>query len=159
MLFDEVLFANLRRPALRYSDCEYSYQVLSRWIDQLAGLLLAEGITRGEVIAIGHTKRPLSYAMMLAALRLGIAYVNIDVASPIARNHRILQTSGASLLFFDDMANQEGMEELGVASGCNPVYLDEEQLPEISPKDRDEQLCLARLVDGECIAYIMFTVS
>ena len=40
------------------------------------------------MIAIGHNKQPLSYALMLAALRLGVAYVNVDVASPTARTVR-----------------------------------------------------------------------
>lgn len=157
LLFDEVLSAHARRPALRYSTHEYPYQVVSKWIDQLAGLLLANGRTRGEVIAIAHTKRPLSYAMMLAALRLGVVYVNIDVTSPIARTIRILQTSGTSLLFFDDMAYQEPMTELARVNNCSLLYLDEEQLSDISPKDREKQLRMSRMVDGASIAYIMFT--
>jgi D-alanine--poly(phosphoribitol) ligase subunit 1 len=44
-------------------------------------LLLEKGCGKGDVIVIGHNKNPLSYALMLAELRLDISYVNIDVAS------------------------------------------------------------------------------
>ena len=109
------------------------------------------------MIAIGNNKKPLSYALMLAALRLGMPYVNIDVASPIARNLRILSSSGPSLLFFDDPMYEATMQELANAQGCSLLYLDPENLPEISKEDHQIQLDLAKKVDGACIAYIMFT--
>src|ERR1039457_434729 len=94
--FYDVAAAHAERPALRYPEQEYSYFELSQFVDSLAALLLAKGCRRGHVIAIGNNKRPLAYSLMLAALRLGIAYVNIDVASPPARTSRILWVSGAT---------------------------------------------------------------
>ena len=157
LLLDEVLVAHAARPALRYPEREYSYLELAQWIDGLAALLSAKGMRCGDVIAIGNTKRPLSYGLMLAALRMGVVYVNIDVTSPIARTSRILQVSGASLLFFDDPIYQTGMEELASTQGCPLFLLAEDQLPLGTEFDRQEQQRLSRLVDGACIAYIMFT--
>ena len=118
LLFDESLAAHARRPALLYPDRTIHYDNLSNWIDQLSALLLAKGLVRGDVIAIGHNKRPLSYALMLAGLRLGVAYVNIDVASPVARTLRILETSRPCLLFYDDSAYAEVMNELAGTHSC-----------------------------------------
>lgn len=156
-LFDEVMATHAARPALHYADGGHTYRELGGWIDALAALLLAKGMERGDVIAIGHDKRALSYALMLAALRLGVAYVNIDVTSPIARTGRILQVSGPSLLFYDDLAYQAEMTELAKSQDCELLLLDPSTLPLISDADRERQRQCACLVDGSTIAYIMFT--
>lgn len=155
--FNEVLRDHADRLALRYSDKDYSYSELSGWVESLAALLLSQGLRQGEVIAIGHNKRPLSYALMLAALRIGVAYVNIDVCSPIARTSRILQVSRASVLFFDDPNYRNQMTELAAGHGCRAVFLETAMLPEIDEDNRATQRRLSHLVDGACIAYIMFT--
>lgn len=156
-LLDEVLQSHARRPALRYADAEHSYGVLGGWVDSLAQLLLNKGLQRGDVIAIGHDKHPLSYALMLAAIRLGVAYVNLDMASPAARTARILQVSGPSLLFFDDAAYQSQMAELAAQQGCDWLLLEESLLAPASAAERERQTQCSRRVDGSTIAYIMFT--
>lgn len=156
-LFDEVLAAHAARPALRYAGGDHAYRELGGWIDALAALLLEKDLRRGDVIAIGHDKHALTYALMLAAIRLGVAYVNIDVASPIARTSRILQVSAPKLLFYDDPAYQAGMVELAMSQGCELLLLDPSILPTASEVDREYQRQRSRLVDGATIAYIMFT--
>lgn len=156
-LFDEVLVAHAARPALRYAESSHTYLELSGWIDSLAALLLSKGLRRGDVIAIGHDKRPHTYALMLAAIRLGVAYVNIDVASPITRTGRILQVSGPSLLFYDNEAYSASMTEVAAAQGCELLLLDASLLPAVSEDDLARQRQCSHLVDGSTIAYIMFT--
>ena len=136
---------------------DYTFRELGGWVNSLAALLLSRGLRRGDVIAIGHDKHALSYALMLAAIRLGVAYVNIDVASPIARTSRILQVSAPSLLFYDDPAYQADMHELATAQGCELLLLDFSSLPTATEEDREHQCQHSRLVDGSTIAYIMFT--
>lgn len=157
LLFEEVASVFAERPALRYEGRDYSYAEITSMVDRLTGLLLSMGLLRGDVIAIGHGKRPLSYALMLAALRLGIPYVNIDVASPLVRSARILDVSGASRLFFDDPCYAAAMTELASDRGCPSFLLEERQLPEVTVADQAIQMDLSRKVDGSCIAYIMFT--
>jgi len=156
-LFDEVLLSHAQRPALRYADADHSYSVLGGWVDSLAQLLLTKGLKRGDVIAIGHDKHPLSYALMLAAIRLGVAYVNLDVASPVSRTARILQVSAPSLLFCDDATYQSQMGELAEQQGCECLLLEERLLAPISAQDREHQRHCSRQVDGSTIAYVMFT--
>lgn len=156
-LFDEALAAHSKRPALRYERHDYTYSELGDWVDSLVELLLGHGLKRGDVIAIGHDKHPLSYALMLAALRLGVAYVNIDVASPNARNHLILGVSSPSVLFFDDLAYESTMSELATMQGCELLLLDPASLPIVGEDERKRQGRCSLLVDGETIAYIMFT--
>ena len=157
LYFEEVALSYIRRPALRYPGQDCLHADLSLWMESLAAVLLAKGCRRGDVIAIGHNKRPLSYALMLAALRLGVTYVNIDPTSPVVRNASILRVSGASLLFHDDPAFNDSMRELASRHGCENLLLEAALLPSVSDSDRAEQRRLVELVDGATIAYIMFT--
>lgn len=157
LLFDEVVAINAGRPALRYRDREYSYSEISQWTDALASEMISRGCQRGDVIAIGHSKQPLSYALMLASIRLGIAYVNIDVESPIARITRILQDSDVKLLFCDDSSHKEFMLELAHSKGCDLIMLEEKVLPLVTNEERVLQTKLSQSLDGSSIAYIMYT--
>jgi D-alanine--poly(phosphoribitol) ligase subunit 1 len=157
MSFDAVAQQHAGRPALRYPGQVLTYADLHALAERLGALLLARGLRRGDVIAIAHQKRPLSYALMLAALRLGIAYVNIDAASPVARLASILGISRPRLLLHDDAADAGPMAELAQAQGCGLLLLDESLLPEVTAADRERQREAMALVDGSTIAYVMFT--
>jgi len=157
LFFTEISTVHAQRPALRYAEHQYSYAELMQWVESLVQLLLANGLQRGDVIAIGHNKRPLSYALMLAAMRLGIPYVNIDVASPTARNSRILEVSGATLLFYDDPQYEQNIQDLAKHTHCKVIALVSDTLPVVSQSEREIQQQLMQQVDGATIAYIMFT--
>ena len=145
LLFSDVAAASPQQPALRYEERNHSYADLSAWAEGLAALLRAKGLARGDVIAIGHNKQAMSYALMLAALRLGVVYVNIDVASPLARNARILEVSGASLLFYDDPKYAADMRELALGAGREAVELTPQVLPAVSEPEREAQQRLMQL--------------
>lgn len=155
--FYEVLSRFSDKAALRYVDAEYTFSDVRCWIDSLAVVLISKGIRQGDVIAIGHDKQPLSYTLMLAAIRLGVAYVNIDVASPISRNSRILQVCAPKLLFFDDLAYETEMATLARSQGCELMLLNESALPSVTETELGHQRYCSSLVDGSTIAYIMFT--
>ncbi|WP_340150535.1 AMP-binding protein [uncultured Sneathiella sp.] len=143
--------------ALRYADSQHSYADLLIWVEKLASLLLAGKLERGDVIAIGNSKGPLTYALMLAALRLGVVYVNLDVASPLSRNLRIAKLSGAKHIFHDDPEYSKAMAELASNCDCSASLLDFDILPKVTSADRELQQNLMQKVDGATIAYVMFT--
>ncbi len=62
-----------------------SHDALNRLANQVAALLLSRGVVRGDVVAIVHTKFVAHYATMIACLKLGAAYVNLDDQNPPAR--------------------------------------------------------------------------
>ncbi len=156
-LFDEVQATHGNRLALQYIGNSHTFSQLGDWTNSLAGLLMINGLRQGDVIAIGHDKHPLAYALMLAALRLGVAYVNIDVASPIDRTRLILQVSKPKLLFYDDPAYEVSMTTLATAEGCGLFLLNDTLISKANDVDRERQRECSRLVDGSTIAYIMFT--
>lgn len=155
--FLDVSAHNSQKTALRYSDRTVSYAELTRLSECLTKKLIDLGCRRGDVIAIGHNKNVLSYALMLASLRLGVAYVNIDVASPTARLLNILKTSCVSFLFYDDMEYDKSMETLAREHNCTLHFLSESKLPEITEADLELHDRLSCIVDGATIAYVMFT--
>jgi D-alanine--poly(phosphoribitol) ligase subunit 1 len=157
LLSRDVAAAHAEKPALRYAERTCSYADVHGWAERLGALLVARGCRQGDVIAIGHTKQPLSYALMLAALRLGVPYVNFDVAAPSARTSAILEVCGARLLFFDDPAHASDLESLAAGSGCSAHLLDASTLPEVSARERSELERRTAAVDGATIAYVMFT--
>jgi D-alanine--poly(phosphoribitol) ligase subunit 1 len=157
MLFAERARASAGRAALCYATDEISYDRLVTLVGQLAAILLRRGYSRGDVIAIAHNKAALSYALMLAALRLGIAYVNIDTASPATRNGHILRTSGARTLFVDDPDHLPAMEDLAATAGIGAQMLSEAKLEPLAEAELLQQTSATAEVDGATIAYIMFT--
>lgn len=157
LLFNQVLAEHASRPALAYDTRTYTFGEIGHWVDSLAANLMAMGLERGDVIAIGHSKRPLSYALMLAALRLGVTYVVIDVGSPVARTLGILNVCAAKALFYDDLACHSIMDRLATSHRCPLHFLDDKAVPAASPASLAKQHRLTKLVDGACIAYIMFT--
>ena len=55
---------------------------LTNSVDQFVQFLLDRGIKQGDVIAIANTKIINSFALMIACLKLGVIYVNIDIDGP-----------------------------------------------------------------------------
>jgi D-alanine--poly(phosphoribitol) ligase subunit 1 len=155
--FSDVAQAKSQLPALHYPGQSYTYANLIGWVEALSELLLDKGCRQGDVVAIGHNKEPLSYALMLSCLRLGIAYVNIDTASPLERNARILKVCSPRLLFYDSIESSQSMSELAKEQKCEVLMLEEGQLPEPTDQALAEQKNMMAKVDGACIAYIMFT--
>lgn len=155
--FLDVVENHAPQTALHFKEGSHSFEELNHWAENLACILHAKGCRQGDVIAIGHDKQPLSYALMLAGLKLGVTYVNIDVVSPLERNARILKVSGARFLFYDSSEYTQVMTDLSEKSGCELLMLDEKLFFKISEDDLEQQKNLISKVDGSCIAYIMFT--
>ncbi|HEY1975422.1 MAG TPA: amino acid adenylation domain-containing protein [Candidatus Baltobacteraceae bacterium] len=82
------------RPALKMAGgSSVSYGDLNTLANRIAGVFRRRGVNRHDVVGIVHTKTPSSYAAMLAALKIGAAYVNLDDQNPPARLERIFSTA------------------------------------------------------------------
>jgi len=91
--FREIARAHAKRPALRQTDGEITtYLQLDRFSNQMARLFLERGLRRGDVVGIFHDKSPAAFATMLACLKTGLIYTNLDPDSPWERLRKILQT-------------------------------------------------------------------
>lgn len=100
LAFAQVAHENENRTALIYPGTgdRISYGELNRLADQVACVLSSMGLRQGHVAAMFHDKSPAAFAAMLACLRLGIIYTNLDPDSPWERLHKILGSCRPSVI-------------------------------------------------------------
>lgn len=143
-----------QRPALRLSGGEtVSFAALEALANRLAHLLAASGIGCGQTVALQHSKRVEGYAAMLACLKLGAAYVNLDEKNPASRLESILATSRPNLLAADaPLADTVALaaQATGLPTLVLPQALAGQALDETPP---EQTAC----VSDTSLAYIMFT--
>ncbi len=153
LLFTEVSSKFSNHDALIFPKKErVSYADLDSLSNQMAHFLLDQGISKGSVLAIFNDKSVEGFALMLAALKIGAVYVNLDYNSPVSRIGKICDRCKPSLLI--DCNSGWSAEEI---SSLNFPHL---QLKEVASyissnnKILPDQ-CLE--VHGDDPAYIMFT--
>jgi amino acid adenylation domain-containing protein len=156
MLGELVTRAAVRTPnalAVRAPDGDLTYAELDARANRIARVLAAAGVTVGDRVAIWLPKSVGAVAAMQAVLRLGAAYVPIDILSPPARalavaldcNVRALVvTPGGAVLARDfgltgaAIVDAAGLEDGALAS----ISPDDLPLPARDPAD---------------LAYILYT--
>ena len=148
--FREIVAQHAEHPALRYPETgeRVSYAELNHLADRVAAAIHAQGLRPGEVAVFFHDKSPVAYAAMLACLRLGVIYVNLDPDSPWERLHRILATCRPRLVVNAFTVLPFAAE---LAAEGHDIVLHLHALPDagIAPADAH--------FSGSHPAYIMFT--
>jgi len=92
--FREIVGRHAARPALRQAGDETtSYAELDQLSNRMARLLIERGLRRGDVVGIFHDKSPAAFATMLACLKIGLIYSNLDPDSPWERIRKMIQTT------------------------------------------------------------------
>jgi D-alanine--poly(phosphoribitol) ligase subunit 1 len=144
------------QPALRLGgDAVVTHAELNALSNKLAFFLTGSGIVRGDVVAIVHTKTPVCYALMLACLKLGAMYVNLDDANPVARLTHIVHSARPRLIAYHGMSapaagvfGSLGIRVADVGSDAVRAQID------VAPAGEPRQ---CQFVNGADPAYIMFT--
>ena len=131
-----------------------TFAELDRRSDFLALCLRGAGINRGDVVGIFHFKSVDGYAAMLACLKIGAPYVNLDDENPPDRLHKILQTSQPRLLVADGLVS-ENTARACASEGITFKSLNE--LSELFTTAPSLPPTPAEVVIGSDIAYLMFT--
>jgi len=151
--FQEIALRHADRTALIYPATgeRVTYHELNRLAERIADALRAKGLRHGQVAAMFHDKSPAAFAAMLACLRLGIIYTNLDPDSPWERLRKILGTCQPSVIInaFQEMPFGADLEAEGFR---NTLHLRDMQSP-----TADEPLPDCRTIGGGSPAYIMFT--
>ncbi len=84
--------------AMLAGDHELTYRELDERANQVANALLANGIGRGDRVAVRLPRGPELIAALLGVLKSGAAYVPLDPALPAARVDLLVADSGAKPL-------------------------------------------------------------
>jgi D-alanine--poly(phosphoribitol) ligase subunit 1 len=97
--FREIVRSHAARPALREAGNEITtYAQLDQLSNRIARLLIERGLRRGDVVGIFHDKSPAAFATMLACLKTGLIYTNLDPDSPWERIRKMIQTTEAKAI-------------------------------------------------------------
>ncbi|MBI5314534.1 MAG: amino acid adenylation domain-containing protein [Nitrospirae bacterium] len=151
--FESVVEEYPDRPALIYPDIGsvVTYRELAILATRIAGALHVRGVRKGEVVALFHDKSPAAFAAMLACLRLGITYTNLDPDSPRERLRKILQTCQPRLIInaFTELPHTE---VILAEHRCEVI-----DLCKIADAHCEGDLPDSRNIGGGTPAYIMFT--
>ncbi|WP_236628524.1 non-ribosomal peptide synthetase [Paenibacillus mucilaginosus] len=119
-----------------------SYRELDVRANRIAGLLLSEGLQRGELVGVMADRSPETVSALLGILKAGGAYLPVDPDYPEERIRYLLTDSGVKLLLtegfrrggipfegrvipLDDDAvlPQAGQPELPAVSAADPAYV------------------------------------
>lgn len=152
--FRDVVAQHAARPALIYPEtgARVSYAELALSVEHIAAALRARGLRAGDVAVLVHDKSPAAYAAMLACLRLGVIYVNLDPDSPWERLHRILSTCRPRLVV-NAFATLPYAAELEADGYRDTLHLRDLPPPDKQPAAQADEPAIG----GGSPAYIMFT--
>jgi len=119
-LFNSIAIERDGHTALKFPNGElYTYYQLNTLSNQIAHYLIKKGIRRNDVIAILNNKSNVSYAIMIACLKIGAIYTNLDPKSPIERFKKMLGLCSPKLLFYYGLK-----DNLTVANEFNFIDVD-----------------------------------
>jgi D-alanine--poly(phosphoribitol) ligase subunit 1 len=141
------------RTALWFSaDERASYAELNRIANRIARFLSARGVKEEDVVSISGNKSVVTFASMIASLKLGCPYVMLDPDSPAERLRKILSTCRPRVLLIEtDLANR--LAE--IASELAIELIDKKSV--VDQVENSDNLAETRSVTGSNPAYIMFT--
>jgi amino acid adenylation domain-containing protein len=97
-LFAAQVAARPDAEALRFGGVSLTYRELDRASDGVAGALVAEGVRRGDRVAVSLERGADLVITLLGVLKAGAAYVPIDPENPPARMAYLLRSARAELV-------------------------------------------------------------
>jgi D-alanine--poly(phosphoribitol) ligase subunit 1 len=154
LLFYSITAEAPESSAILFSEYEkVSYRELNCLSNQIARYLLDQKIRKNDVVGIFNNKTKESFALMLACIKIGAIYVNLDNTSPFERLKKIIDKCNPALLSYDQTTTQKlikdfEIRQLDIISKSFHTSL--ESFPETN-LDFTSSIC------SDNPAYIMFT--
>lgn len=131
----------------------YDLDVLS---NRIAHYLLNSGISKNDVIVILNNKTFVSYALMIAGLKLGVVYTNFDPKSPIERFKKMWDICKPQRLFHGGTVQIDAFTDLELNKELVIDYTSLRFEADINNQP-DDMPIINRDVTSYNPAYIMFT--
>ncbi|QDV10112.1 Tyrocidine synthase 3 [Planctomycetes bacterium Poly30] len=132
--------------ALRFGERTWTYTELDALATGFAAALAARGVRRGDLVGLSLSRSHELLALMLAALRLGAAYLPLDAKLPGARLRQTLERARPRLTVLDSSQKLTfaGSEAVLLPDLYSEPNEGEETLAEVAPEPSDR-------------AYVIFT--
>jgi D-alanine--poly(phosphoribitol) ligase subunit 1 len=100
-LFSEIVYENPNNIAIKGENgIIITYKELDDLSNRISHYLILRGVQKEEVIVILNNKSFISYALMIACLKLGVIYTNIDPKSPNERFKKMLDICRPAIIFY-----------------------------------------------------------
>ena len=132
--------------AVTCGEDEISYRDLDQFSNAFARSLAAAGVKRGSYVPFFMPKSIQSIKSILSILKADCAYVPIDVSSPQARLHSILESTGARLVIVNNASAELFAELAPDVTTINIDKIDASEKTTLIPANLDLDL-----------AYVLFT--
>jgi D-alanine--poly(phosphoribitol) ligase subunit 1 len=156
--FYEVAARNASRTMLKYPSGEhFTFQHVNELSNRIARYFFECGLKGGDVVVIFNEKSVNAYASMLACLKIGAIYSNVDPASPWPRLHRILDTCEPALILFDGPLPEVSRQVTADLPAVRQVEICSADFQNGISKLPHTNLAESDEVTGSNPAYIMFT--
>jgi D-alanine--poly(phosphoribitol) ligase subunit 1 len=144
------------RPALCYPEGRtVTHLELNALANKMARILAQRRVTARSTVGIVHTKTPECYAAMLAALKLGAAYVNLDDQNPPPRLAHIFRTARPVVVFGESVP--ASFERAASELGAEAISGADAQFQSKIARASDEEPPDVASVTGGDPAYLMYT--
>jgi len=155
--FSRVAHENPMSVAIKASNNDFiTFHDLEILSNRIAHFIINSGIRKSEVIAILNNKTFTSYALMIACIKTGVIYTNLDPKSPVERFNKMLDVCRPKCLFH---AGNEHIDTIGRVKSAEISLIDytAEQFEAEINKQQGEMPRLNTDVTSSNPAYIMFT--
>jgi len=154
--FERVAATHVGATALWFNERDtVTYGELNRLANRIARTLLAEGITRADVVCLSGTKTLATFATIIGCLKIGAIYAIVDPNSPEDRLRKILTTCNPRLV----VAAPPVLARLaaGEGAGESRKLLTEREVVDRSAASDPTNLTTTDDITGAEPAYVMFT--
>ena len=143
-LFENIVNKNKKKIALKFENHHYTFEDVWKYSNNYIIYLKNKRITN-KVIAIFSDKSPSNFFLMIASIRLGVPYVNLDSTVPLTRNLKILKKLKKVAVFIDK-------------KNKNYYYLINKKIIAFNfIKNIKKNILINNTFDSETTCYIMFT--
>ena len=139
--------------AIEYQDNEITFGELNNLSSKIGNFLKAE-IKNSNLVCIFNDKSIFSYAIMIACLKCGFPYCNVDPNSPQKRLKKIFKIAKPKIVFSFKKINKELVDFLE-KNDLKTFYYDEQSYSK-KIYSFNSSLKLNKVLSNE-IAYVMFT--
>lgn len=109
-LFEAQAARSPETPAVLYKDTSLTYGALNERANQLARLLIDQGVGPDHLVALSVPRSPDLVVALLAVLKAGGAYLPLDPRYPTARKAFMVQDAAPRLLVRAGVGRPEGVE-------------------------------------------------
>ena len=124
-LFEENAASKFSKTALHFNEREISYADLNNQANQLANLLISEGINPGTLVPVCMPRSIDLVISVLAIMKTGAAYVPVDPEYPADRINFMLADTAATILLVNQETKQQhidaGLKLIDVTSSQNEL--------------------------------------